>query len=151
MNDLINKQNSLPAGVDAFEAFADNTVGIDAQLLKFTRGVWSTGQDGEIVAADARFLAVVTGLRHDHIKWVDGQPADRRMVLVEDHFLAPARVELGDLDEDDWPIGKDGTPADPWSFTYELPLLDLETDGQRLFATSSYGGQKCIGRLARTY
>ena len=39
----------------------------------------------------------------------------------------------------------------PWVFTYELPLLDLETNGQRLFATSSFGGRQCIGRLARTY
>jgi hypothetical protein len=137
--------------IDAYETFADQAVGIDAQLLKFTRGIWSTGADSETIAAGAKFLAIVTGLRHGHIKWEGGKPVDRRMVPVKDHPLARARSELGDLDEADWPLDKDGAHSDPWVFTYELPLLDLETDGARLYATSSFGGRQSIGRLARTY
>lgn len=120
-------------------------------LVKFVRGVWSTGTDNEKIDANARFLAVVTGLRHGHIKWEDGQPVDRRMVPVQDHPLPPARTDLGDLDETEWPIGKDGAPADPWQFTFELPLLDLENSAQRLYSTPSFGGRQAIGRLARTY
>ena len=73
------------------------------------------------------------------------------MLLVQDHPLPPGRTELGDLRRDDWPIDKDGERTDPWIFTYELPLLDLETDGARLYSTQSFGGRQCIGRLVRTY
>ena len=102
MTDIPTKKQYLSlasTGVSPYETFADQVIGIDAQLVKFVRGSWNTGADGEVIKHDARFLAVMTGLRHGHIKWQDGKPVERRMPLVQDHPRAPGRTELGDLDE----------------------------------------------------
>ena len=52
MNSIpMKKQNSTPALTDVspYETFADQAIGIDAQLVKFVRGIWSTGADGETI------------------------------------------------------------------------------------------------------
>jgi hypothetical protein len=146
------RQNTSPAiaALEALEIFADSVAGPDGQLVKFVRGNWTTGQDNETIDTDARFVAVLSGLRHGYIRWEDGQPVGRCMALVADHPIALARGELGDMDEQYWPR-RDGEPVDPWSFCYELPLIDAESEGARLFSTSSVGGRQCIGKLARTY
>jgi hypothetical protein len=152
MNTSITKRQDMAlTGLEAFEAFADTAVGIDAEIVKFTRGVWTIGKDNEPVDASDQFLAVVTGIKHGFVKWELGKPTGRRMLLVADHPQAPARSALGDLDMEEWSNDKDGQPADPWQFTIELPMLDLETEARRLYATSSNGGQQCIGKLVRTY
>lgn len=142
--------NLASTAVSPFETFADNAIGIDAQIVKFTKGVWSIGQDAALVAATTRFVAVVTGARHGFVKWTDGKPVARHMLMIAENPVPPFRENLDDLDEDDWPIGKNGAPTDPWQFTYELPMVE-EGEGARLYSTTSFGGRQAVGRLARTY
>src|SRR5262249_33046940 len=63
--------------------------------------------------------------------WVGGRrfhgegtpPSHAGGLIFGEGFRIPARDELGDLDPDEWPIGKfSGAPEDPWRLAVYIPL-----------------------------
>jgi hypothetical protein len=147
----INTNNAvaIPSGVDPFANFADREGGPDGAFLKFTRGIWTIGADAETVKPEERFAALVAEMQHGYTKWVDSKVADRAMIRVADGF-APARAELGDTDEANWPVGPNGR-EDPWTFTIALPLLGIEDEQRLIFTTSSSGGRRALGKLSGAF
>jgi len=54
-----------------------------------------------------------------------------RFIADDPERRTPDRHELGDLDQDLWPAGSDGTPLDPWCRAAQLNLVRVK-DGTRL-------------------
>ena len=63
----------------------------------------------------------------------------------------PEREDLDDLEKDNWPEGIDGTPADPWSLQYLLPLEKISDGEVVIFTTSSFGGRRAVADLCAAY
>jgi hypothetical protein len=79
------------------------------------------------------------------VHWDGGKPIEHRITpLGERH---PERDELPDQDQEAWPAGFDGKPADPWKDTRYLQIIDLKTGRDLTFITDSYGGHRAIGDL----
>src|SRR4051794_17095954 len=145
----VNTSVAIPRGVDPFARIGDQEAGIDGSFLKFKQGIWRIGQEDTVVKPGARFALLAGDILHGFQKWHDSKVASRVMVRVADS-LPPSRTELGETDEDAWPIGPQGR-EDPWVFTYLVPLINLEDEKNLIFTTSSFGGRRAIGKLCHEY
>jgi hypothetical protein len=137
-----------------FEAYGDAASGrrIVGKLLKFSKGDYLAGQDGEDVALGKRFVAVMSQLATGWIKWENNAPAEHVMGLVVDGYVPPKRDTLGDTDEDAWDTDDRGEPRDPWQLSNYLILINPDDVGdQYTLATSSRGGIGAIGELCKAY
>ena len=63
----------------------------------------------------------------------------------------PEREDLDDFDEDKWPEGIDGKPADPWLFQYLLPFETISSGEVIVFVTASFGGRRAVADLCSAY
>jgi hypothetical protein len=61
------------------------------------------------------------------------------------------REDLDCRNEDDWPDGLDGNPADPWVLQYLLPLENPPSGEVVIFVASSFGGRRAISELCDAY
>ena len=89
---------------------------IVGRMVKFSKeGQFVVSDDDSVIDDDVDFIALVDQTLIGWIKFNgEGAPPDRRMGLLYDGFVMPARSSLGDLDQAKWEIGLDGRPADPW-------------------------------------
>lgn len=124
---------------------------IVGDLLKFSKGEFTTGQNDEEVPEGTRFVANMDELLIGWIKWEDGKPAEHEMGRLVDGYTPPRRKDLGDTDESDWETDDKGNARDPWQFANYL--LMKEEDGDKLFTftTQSKGGLGAIGELCKVY
>ena len=142
-----------PAGnFDPFEAYADavsprNIVGT---LLKFSKGDYLAGEEGNLVTLGTAFTANLDELLVGWVKWRDGKPVEHLMQRVADGAVLPKRDELGDQDQSTWEVDGTGQPRDPWQLTNYLLLMN-EQGELFTFTTSSRGGLGAVGNLARRY
>lgn len=158
MNAVANVQQggavAVQSGYDPYAAYGQEAAS-GGTFLKFNRGEWQVGQNGDETPLGRRLVANMAELSIGWIRWVDGKPADRRMGLLAQGHKPERRDELGHTDQTLWEVETDGenagTPKDPWSFTNELPLADPQTGEQLTFAASSKGGINCIGNLCKAY
>src|SRR5262249_47472200 len=124
---------------------------IVGKLLKFSKGDYLAGQDGEEVPVGTKLVAVMDTLTVGWIKWQDARPVEHRMGPIAEGYAPPPRSELGDTEEDKWDLDDRGEPRDPWQFSNYLILLDAETKDAYTFTTSSRGGLGAIGELSKAY
>jgi hypothetical protein len=122
---------------------------IVGRLLKFNKfGEYRAGQEEEKIACGTKLAAVMDSLQVGYQLWQDSRPADAVMGRIVDGFIPPRRETLGHLDKSKWEAFDDGRPRDPWQFTNQIVLADLENDGELFtFSTSSRGGLDAIGQL----
>ena len=119
-------------------------------FLKFDRGRFKFGQDGDELEIGTRLIANMPEVQVGHLKWKDGAVVDEAMISLGGGYRPARREELGDTDEALWNTDEDGKPVDPWSFTNIVPFADL--DGQEYtFTTSSRGGVAAVGKLCKVY
>jgi hypothetical protein len=130
------------------DAMAPRT--IVGSLVKFVKGDFFVGEDGEPLAEGTVFTVNLDELMAGWVHWEGGQPTEHIMVRVADGRPSPKRSALGDIDEANWEIDSTGNPRDPWQFTNYAPMLD-EAGNLYTFATSSRGGLAAIGDLIRVY
>jgi hypothetical protein len=141
-NDLVVKDE------DAYAAFA--RVGSEespaGQILKMAKdGHWLAGQ-AEESKTDAILLADMANLAVGWRKWVDGKIEISDVGRVAEGFAPKRREDLGDEDEDLWPLNKSAVKTDPWQFGYTLRLVG--EDGQvYVYNATSFGGRGAIGSL----
>ena len=83
--------------------------------------------------------------------WVDGKPVDSDMGLLADNFRPKLRRELGDMDDSEWELDKDGKKKDPWQFTNMVVCRVIDGDTFFTFVTSSKGGVQAVGNLCNDY
>jgi hypothetical protein len=132
-------------GNDNFAMAAEAAQGsqIVGERLRFSKGRYLIGR------GDFNALAENTELQALDIQaaWVKFSP-EGKVVDQRVGFPMAGRDELGDTDEDEWPL-KYGEPADPWSNQRYLYLIDLESGAEYTFITSSWGGRAAVEALAR--
>ena len=124
--------------------------GAGATLLKFTKGDWKAGPDGDEMEVGTRLVVSIQSAAFGWRKWVDGEIEDERLVSPLEGRRAE-REELGDLDKNKWPAGPDGNTADPWSEVGEIVLADPLSGDEYRYSTSSFGGRKAIAALLYRY
>jgi hypothetical protein len=149
------KTNAVPTTTNknVFETYAAdaNAQMILGTLLKFTKGDWLIGRDGE-ECPEKELVAIVPGLVHGWIRWEDGHPTDHNMGLLVENFVPPDRSTLEHLDKTKWEIDTDGKPRDPWQPGLYLPLVTVDTKTVYTFATSTDGGhRKAVAPLSGEY
>jgi hypothetical protein len=125
------------------------TAAQEMRLLKFVKGKYYTGDDE--VPIGREFVAHVPQLNHGRVKFRDNKVVDQRIGAVADGFVCPKREELGDTDQSTWEKDANGTPRDPWTLQYYLPLEDTDTGELLTFVTGSQGGNTAIGRLCSQF
>ena len=125
--------------------------GFNGVYLKFVKGTWSAGKDEE--ASNGRELvAHVDQTLHGWTKrGRDKKPVDYHVGRVGGDYVVPERFQLGDNDDEKWPLDGRGMPADPWQFGYLLPFTDPKTDEFFVFTTSSAGGKDALSDLLTAY
>jgi hypothetical protein len=151
MNEDDNKVPLVP-GKNPFEDYADR---VDNQmllgrLLKFTKGDWLIGRDGE-ECPHKELVALMPGLMHGWLRWEDNLAVEHIMGLLMEGFVPPARDTLGYTDKTTWELNDD-KPQDPWSQGVYLPMITINGETIYTFATSSDGGRRrAIAPLCREY
>jgi hypothetical protein len=159
MNALTQTNNTTLARADDFDPFAEyaNAMGgnrIVGTLLKFSKGDYLVGQNGDIMEEGTQLAANVEELLVGWIKWKDKKPVEQIMGKLADRFVVAKRDTLGDLDESTWEVDKDGKAQDPWQYTnylvLKVPGLD-DQDGLYTFTTSSKGGVQAVSKLCGLY
>jgi hypothetical protein len=161
MNQLAERQSSEVAasgsntGSNPYVEYG-NTVNqrtIVGNLLKFSKGDWTYGEQNEELPAGKKLIANMEELLVGWVRWEDNKPTDQIMGRVVDRFKAPKRGELGDDDKEKWELDTaTHQPRDPWQLTNYLVLMDPD-DKEDLytFATASRGGLNAIGALCKEY
>lgn len=142
---------AMAGGYDPFAAYGQEAAAGSGNFLKFSKGEWLIGQDGKEVELGRRYVANMAELSIGWIRWDGGKPAERRMGMLVAGFKPEARDALGYTDQTAWERDKDDKLIDPWTFTNELPLADVETGEQVTFAASSKGGIGGVGNLCKAY
>jgi len=142
---------------DPFQAYADSVgqTSIIGQLLKFSKGEWLAGKEGEEIALGTKFVANLDSMLVGWIKWVDNKPEQQIMGKVLDRYTPPKRHELGDLDEATWELDHRGDPRDPWQeasyILMKKPGVKFTRDTAFTFSTSSFGGKGALAELCSAY
>jgi hypothetical protein len=157
-----SKPPSVKKTTSAFVADQDNawiTVSAEldkflgAPLLKFNKQGEYALNDVDTVAVGTRCIAHADEITLGWQRWEGGKPTpEKRVGRIADRFIPPKRDELGDTAIQQWEIGDDGKPRDPWAFQMSVPLTLLDGDGVTYnFTVSSKGGLRCLSTLARAY
>jgi hypothetical protein len=146
----------VPAGAhaDPFKALADrlHQPGMDGELLKFIRGRWAAGKDGEQGMDGAKLVARADLLMVGWQRWENKKVTDRRVGLIGEHYTPHHRAELGDMDESAWPRDNNGRSIDPWQLAYFLQFHAPDDPSIKyVWTASSKGAQKEIGALSGAY
>jgi hypothetical protein len=134
--------------VENIQIAAQEDAGFE-KILKFKKGDFLIGDEN--VPLGTEYVAHVRAWGKCWIKFVDGEMADRKMYRVALGEKPPEREELDDQDENGWPVGLDGKPADPWVFQHLLPLEDPASGKVVIFVTSSFGGKRAVADLCGEY
>jgi hypothetical protein len=151
----MSEESKVPAmpGKNPFEDYADRT---DTQmwlgaLLKFTKGDYVVGRDGE-ECPEKEMVALMLGLLCGWIRWQDNYPVEHVMGLLMEGYVPPARETLGHHDKTTWELGNQDKPRDPWQEGVYLPMISVNGEVVYTFTTTSDGGRRrAIAPLCREY
>lgn len=159
MNALTHATNTAVAAADDFDPFAAYAAAhggsrIVGSLLKFSKGDYLVGQNGDIMQEGTQLAVNMNELLVGWIKWQDKKPAEQLMGRLADRFVPAKRDALGDTDKSLWETDDDGNPQDPWQFTnyllMKMPGID-DQDALFTFTASSHGGIGAITKLCDSY
>lgn len=157
-NDLskMKRSENLPSteSTNSYLAYANSVTAsrIVGKLLKFTKfGEFLAGEEGTEVPMGTELIVHGDEMYVGWQKWDDSRPVDHIMGRLCDGFEPPKRSELGDLDESLWETNDDGKPRDPWQNSAYTIMYDPKAGQIYTFATSSKGGHKANGTLAKAY
>jgi hypothetical protein len=120
-------------------------------LLKFSKGDYTAGQNGREIKAGTKLVANMASLKVGFVKWEDSRPVEHCMGRVVDGFKPLRRNELGDTDRELWSVDDNGSPRDPWAFTNTIEFAGIGDGELYTFSTSSKGGISAIGELSQNY
>jgi len=125
---------------------------IAGELLKFSKGDWLTGQQGQEIPEDTKLVAIMDSLTVGWQRWESQRPVAYRMGLLIEGFVPPPREELGDNEEDLWERDDRDEARDPWQLTNYLQFVDPKNTQQvYTYTTSSKGGLSAVARLCREF
>ena len=143
------KDTALATPSNPWLEAAEEAGGGFGKILKFVKGKWKVGD--EVVPEGTEYIAYIDEVAGGYVKFEDKSVTDRRIVKVA-AGKAPKREELGDDDSNQWEIGPDGKPRDPWVLQWLLPMSPVDAEGDlTVYCTSSKGGISAIGSLCKVY
>lgn len=124
----------------AFQAAADALQGEGKPILKFKKGDWLFGADGEEFKYGSVIAGNINEAEWGWTHWHDGKPDERRMVRIATGRHPVPRNTLGDQDEDLWETDEQGNKVDPWQKTFDIPSRELYGDRREFVLTGSSRG-----------
>jgi hypothetical protein len=137
------------AAIDTSLAEADSRTGY-GKLLKFSRGQYLLGADGDVIAKNTVVTAGCDLTLVGFVRWEDGQPVEHKLLPVTSGGPFYRRVDLGFHDKEAWEKNSAGEARDPWQEQILLPMMNA--DGEiNTFVTGSVTGKKSVLRLLREY
>jgi hypothetical protein len=119
------------------------------KMLKFKKGEYFC--DNQEVPLGTQMIAHCVGYTQVWIKFVNTEFVERKIYRRAKGERPVLRETLGDLDENQWGIGLNGQPADPWVLQSLLPMEDPEDEEVLVFVASSAGGKRAIAELVDRY
>jgi len=140
-------------GKNPFETYADraDNMMLLGSILKFTKGDYLVGRDGE-ECPEKEVVGLMPGLLWGWIRWEENFPVEHNMGLVMEGFVTPARETLDHNDKSQWEQDNSGKPRDPWQESAYLPVISVNAETVYTFATSSDGGRRrALAPLCREY
>ena len=151
----MNTEDNVPVvpGKNPYEDYADrsNTQMWLGALLKFTKGDYLVGRDGE-ECPETEMVALMLGLLCGWVRWEDSYPVEHVMGLLMEGFVPPARSTLGHDDKTQWEQQDSGKPRDPWQQGVYLPMISVNGEVVYTFTTTSDGGRRrAIAPLCKEY
>jgi hypothetical protein len=117
-------------------------------LIKFNKGDWVVGKDGDVLPTGSRLVAAMNSLMIGWQCWQGGEPVETMMGLYIEGFMPAKRRDLSDTDKSLWEIGVNGESRDPWAYTNALPFVSEDMKAIYTFTTSSLGGRTAVDDLA---
>ena len=156
MNAMTTAQSTAVAVAgdrNAFEQYSDavSRNRIVGDLLKFSKGEYLAGQDGDEIEEGTELVANLDELMVGWLKWDDDKPTDMKMGKVVEGYTPVPRKDLGDTDDREWDTDDRGQPRDPWQLTNYLIMKEPGGDKLYTFTTSSKGGMSAVGKLCGLY
>jgi hypothetical protein len=116
------------------------------------KGDWLAGRDKVVVSAGTKMLVVVTTALRGHVKFGDHGIVAAEVGLVSDNYLTKHRAALGDNDESEWAVGRDGKPRDPWTMYCSVQMVEMTPPhGDATFTSTSWGGKLALQDLCGQY
>ena len=155
-NDISKRNETLPSTntETSYLAYANSVASsrIVGKLLKFTKfGEFLAGDEGEEVPMGTELIVHGEEMYVGWQKWEDSRPVDHIMGRLCDGFEPPKRAELGDLDQSLWEVDDNEKARDPWQNSAYTIMYDPKAGQIYTFATSSKGGHKANGTIAKAY
>ena len=116
---------------------------IRGQMLKFIDGSFIIDKTEPLPDEPLVAIGVVTAW----VRWGEDDNGNKRP--LEHRVTAAGQIhpdvdDMPDRDEDLWPPGLNGEPADPWKDTRYLHLINPRTGGDLTFVTDSFGGRRGV-------
>ena len=146
-NRNLTTQNTEAA--NNIEEAAHDDAGFEAFLL-FKKGEYFI--DEEEIPLGTEYLAHPEAWVKVWRKFDGEQVVARHVYHVARREKPPEREDLDDWPENEnWPIGEDGKPFDPWVPLYLVPLENPETGEVVIFSTRSIGGRRAVADLCTTW
>jgi hypothetical protein len=119
---------------------------IDGEPLRFKDGVFLQGFDKIEVEMGTVFRIAPTSVQDGFMRWENGKPVDWKLrEWFKPGQLPIYRDTLGDMDESQWPDGKD-----PWAYTLLLAMKDAEGVLFK-FSTSGVSAANSVKRTLREW
>jgi hypothetical protein len=121
------------------------------KFLNFRKGDYFIGEE-EVPPDTDDYLAFAKAWTKIWIKRVDGKIVERKPYRVAKGERAPEREDLDDLDnKDNWPLGLDEKPEDPWQLFYILPLENISSGQVVIFSSRWFGGRRAVADLCMAW
>lgn len=141
---MANREIVTTQSFDNFAvAAAVSTGAIVGERLRFSKGRYLVGKgDHEQLPLGTVLQAI--DVQAAWVRFEDGRIVDQRV-----GYPMCDREELGDTDQEAWPRGFDGEPADPWANQRYLYLINPANGRDFTFITSSWGGRGAVEGLVR--
>lgn len=124
----------------AFQNAAAALSGDQKPILKFDKGDWYAGQDNEEMPTGTKLAADMLHAEWGWVRWKDGKPVDRKMVLVASGAGPANRDDLGNLDEGLWDRDDQGKPRDPWQKMIEIPVREISGEMREMVLSGGSRG-----------
>ena len=154
MNELAKAENQVPAtaaDMDPYAAYGQAVAADATPFLKFIKGKFQFGQDGEPLPLGTKLVPHMGELKIGFIKWQNGKPINEITVRIADSEPVPQREDLDAKDASAWEMDSNGVAIDPWGKINTLPFKNPETGEQYVYTTGSRGGIDAIGKLSTAY
>lgn len=138
-NALTTVSNKPPAAItDGWDAAASDSAAspMKGASIKFDAGAYFIGREKTLIQPEKQFVAM--DVREGWMFLKKDTPAEYCMRAIGGP--KPPRPDSFN-NQDEWPPGLDGQPADPWKYSKFLYLLDPATAEMFTFTSNTTGGR----------